>query len=119
MLVGTLVCDHCDRPLVIGYTSAKVNKKRNYRCQLGHISRSADKLETYLSELVIERLSRPDAHELLLTSDVLVLASLRDEAQQLRGRQSFLTVEFGKGTIPGPAYSAGMAEITARLEAVE
>lgn len=119
LLVGILICDVCDRNLQIGYPRPGRKDIRNYRCPNGHVSRSAGKLEAYISALIIERLSRPDAHELLLSSDVLSLSLLRDERLELEGRQSYLAAEFGKGLFPVEAFSAGMAEITSRLAIID
>lgn len=113
---GILRCDVCGEKLGIGYPRAGY---RIYRCKAKHVSRSADVLEQYLGTMVAWRLSQPDAHELALSSDVEELAQLRDEAQELRGRQSYLTMQYAVGTIPVEALNDAIAEVGSRLDGIE
>src|SRR3954453_23213789 len=55
---------HCGAPVITGRTQ---HGKRTYRCgqTRGHLSRSAEPVDELVAGLVVERLSRPDAPDLL------------------------------------------------------
>jgi hypothetical protein len=50
---------------------------------------------------------------------VLSLALLRDERQELEGRQSSLAVALGAGALSVEAFNAGLAEIGSRLAVID
>ena len=62
LLSGLAVCDVCGARV----RSARTKEKyQGYRCPKGHFQRSGSILDTYAEQVVIERLSRPDAASLI------------------------------------------------------
>ncbi|MEU0716801.1 recombinase family protein [Streptomyces lavendulocolor] len=92
----------------------------SYRCQTRHGGgRRGDKLDQYIEDLIIERLSRPDAHDLLLPGpgDVNV-AELQAESEQIRRRLTDLAGLFGSGQITMAQFTEGSDTARAQLEGV-
>lgn len=69
VLTGEALCGVCDATVHGGAAPAKRGKTgyRTYRCTaaLGHLGRAAEPVEWFVGEVVIERLARPDAVDLL------------------------------------------------------
>lgn len=59
---------------------------RTYVCQAKHLARAAEPVDALISGLVISRLSRPDARELLHDDKQPQADALRDRAQALRAK---------------------------------
>ncbi|MFI6105802.1 recombinase family protein [Streptomyces sp. NPDC051310] len=92
----------------------------SYRCKSKHGGgRRADKLDEYIEDLIIERLSRPDAADLLLPGpgDVDV-AALQVESEQIRRRLTDLAGLFGAGQITMAQFAEGSDTARAQLEGV-
>jgi DNA invertase Pin-like site-specific DNA recombinase len=92
----------------------------SYRCQTRHGgARRGDKLDEYIQDLIVERLSRPDAHDLLLPGpgDVNV-AQLQAESEQIRRRLTDLAGLFGSGQISMAQFTEGSDTARAQLEGV-
>ena len=68
---------------------------------------------------VAERLSRPDAVELLVARERQGMAQLQDEANALRARQDELAVAFAEGTINASQLRSGTASLETQLKAIE
>lgn len=92
----------------------------SYRCTDQHGGgRNAEKLDDYIQDLIIERLSRDDAHDLLLPgpNDVDV-AKLQLESEQIRRRLTDLAGMFAAGQIDMPQFTEGSDTARAQLEGV-
>jgi site-specific DNA recombinase len=90
-----------------------------YLCRSGgHVYRNAPEVDEYIEETIIERLSRPDAADLLApdqTGDTSAL-HLRDAA--LRARLDELGRLYGEGTIDAAQLAQGTAAIRAQREEI-
>lgn len=92
----------------------------SYRCPTGHGGgRRAEKVDQYVEDVIVERLSRPDAHDLLLpgAGDVDV-AGLQAEAEQIRQRMKDMGGLFGAGQLELVPFTEGMDTARAQLDGV-
>jgi site-specific DNA recombinase len=125
---GALVDDDiCGSPVrSFSSTATRRHTKPVYTCRSGkHVVRDAAEVDAYIEDVIIERLSRPDAKDLLtpdLTGDTTAL-HLQDAA--LAARLGELGRMFAVGDIDGDTLKAGTeqirhdrAQITARLAAM-
>src|SRR5207342_579359 len=83
LLTGIALCGVCGATMHSGGSNS--HQDRIYRCSgpplyNGHVSRSALPVEEFISEVVIARLSRPDAVELLTDDERPDIEALRSEA---------------------------------------
>jgi site-specific DNA recombinase len=118
LLAGLARC-HCGALLITGRTQ---RGKRTYRCaqKPGHLSRAAEPVDQLVTALVLERLSRPDAADLLATpGEGVDVGALREEATALRTRLGELTDLFADGAITAVQLARGTERARTRLEAVE
>ncbi|MEU1008161.1 recombinase family protein [Streptomyces sp. NPDC005890] len=92
----------------------------SYRCQTGHGGgRRAEVVDQYVEDVIVERLSRPDAHDLLLPSgDQVDVAALQAESEQIRRRMTDLAGLFGAGQIDMVQFTEGTDTARAQLEGV-
>ncbi|MGW9032797.1 zinc ribbon domain-containing protein [Streptomyces sp. NPDC055722] len=69
----------------------------SYRCPTGHgAGRRAEKVDQYVEDVIVERLSRPDAQDLLLPGpDDVDVAALQAESEQIRRCMTDLAAMFG------------------------
>lgn len=92
----------------------------SYRCTAQHGGgRNADKLDEWVEDLIIERLMRDDANDLLLPgpNDVDV-AALQLESEQIRRRLTDLAGLFAAGQIDVAQLAEGSETARAQLEGV-
>ena len=94
---------------------------RTYRCSsvAGHIARSAEPIEHFVSEIVIERLSRPDAAELLIDVEKPDLDLLRERALAYRTRLDALATEFADGDLTASQLRIATDRIRTKLAETE
>ncbi|MGR6923116.1 recombinase family protein [[Actinomadura] parvosata] len=84
-----------------------------------HVSRKALPVEAYVVGLVLERLSRTDAVDLLLDRQRPDAEKLRREASALRTRLEGLAVDYADGTLTKAQVRAASERINTRLLEVE
>ena len=107
LLSGVALCGTCGAPVVAGSTTPTYF---SYRCNSrGHVARRGDHADAYVAGgtiegvthpgLVVARLSRPDAVDLLPREDGPDVAALRDRAQALRAKLDGLAVQFADDVI--------------------
>lgn len=65
LLSGIATCAVCGAPLRVGHS----RNVKAYRCASAHVSRTRDPLERFITQVVVERLGRPDAARLLVPED--------------------------------------------------
>ncbi len=112
LLTGLARCSLCDESVHGGGAS---HKQPIYRCRSGkHINRIAAPVDDYVSRVVVARLRRADARELLTADDAPDLRALRDEAAALRTRLDTVAREFADDDTLTPRQ---LRSITARLRA--
>lgn len=91
-----------------------------YRCKsMRHINRLAEPVDEWIGMLVVARLSRPDAAELLVDDDRPDVAGLRRQAQGIRVRLDTLGVEFADGELTPSQLRTITARLRARLDEIE
>jgi len=92
----------------------------SYRCQTGHGGgRRAEVVDQYVEDTVVERLSRPDAHDLLEPApDGVDVAALQAEGERIRQRMRDLGGLFGSGELELDAFTEGMETARGQLEGV-
>lgn len=81
--------------------------------------RKADIVDGYIQDLIVERLSRDDAADLLLPApDGVNVAALQVESEQIRRRLTDLAAMFGAGTVDMAQFTQGTDVARAQLEGV-
>lgn len=96
--------------------------RAQYRCdQVPHLARSAERVDEFVTEVVVARLARPDAAGLLTPpgSGPAPAADLRREAATLRELLDEQARMHARGVIDGRQLAAGSAELRTRLNAIE
>jgi len=97
LLSGIATCAVCGAPLRVGHS----RNVKAYRCVAGaHVSRTRDPLERFITQVVVERLGRPDAARLLVPEDdggAREAAELA--AERVRQRLDDAAVSFAAGRL--------------------
>ena len=119
LLSGVLKCGVCGKGLS-GAFIKEPGKGETYRC-LGHVSRNARRVDEYVTLMLMHRLARGDAREVLAsvmlpTTDQ---ASLVAERATLRARLDGLAEAYAAGAIDLQALTAGTKRLRADLERLE
>jgi site-specific DNA recombinase len=119
LLSGLAICGVCGARVHAGGNARKGVPA--YRCSgsTGHFARKAVPVEEFVEAVMVARLSRPDARDLLTTRDKPDTASLRDEANGLRERLDALAVDFADGSLTASQLRVATERIRSRLESVE
>lgn len=110
--------DGCGRGMTV--TQSGGRSYPSYRCPTGHGGgRRAEIVDQYVEDVLVERLSRADAHDLLLPGpeDVNV-AGLQAEAEEIRRRMKDLGGMFGAGRLELGPFTEGMDTARAQLDGV-
>ena len=117
LLSGLALCE-CGSLVITGRTQQGV---RTYRCgkTRGHMSRAAAIIDEWVRAHVIERLSRPDARQLLVADDHPNLDALRDDATSIRGRIAELADLLADPTMPTVQMLRGIELARTRLATIE
>lgn len=94
---------------------------RGYRCSgsMGHFARKAEPIEQYVEAVIVARLSRADARNLLTDKSKPDTAALRLEASGVRERLDALAVDFADGTLTSSQLRTATQRLRARLQAIE
>jgi DNA invertase Pin-like site-specific DNA recombinase len=119
LLSGLAVCGVCGGP-VFATSSGRRRHKPVYTCRGSrHVVRDAAEVDQFVEAVILERLSRPDARELLVpdrqAADTAAL-HLRDAA--LAERLVELGRLYGDGTIDAPQLQAATASIRTQREQI-
>lgn len=121
MLSSLAVCGVCDGPLRVTMLATRGGGIPMYTCTLGrHVARNAVELERYVGMVVVERLKRPDAIDLLRPKTTIVdTGALYAEQAALRQRLDDLAddLELDERTLARrtKALQARLDEIKAAL----
>ncbi|MER8004948.1 recombinase family protein [Streptomyces sp. NPDC094149] len=110
--------NECGRGMTV--TQSGGRNYPSYKCPTGHGGgRRAEKVDQYVTDVVVERLSRPDAHELLEPApEGIDVAGLQAESERIRQRMKDLGGLFGAGQLELEAFTEGMDTARAQLEGV-
>jgi hypothetical protein len=106
------------------------NARQVYRCKAlrdgpgggGHVRRNAPALDTYVSELIVERMDRPDAFSLVVPkkrAPGIDVNALRAEEKRLRNELEEFAIDKAEGRISRAQMIAGTTRVNAKLHTVE
>jgi site-specific DNA recombinase len=117
LLPGLAHC-HCGGKVTTGRTQHGV---RTYRCKVlkGHMSRAAQPIDDLVVDVVLERLSRPDATELLHDVDRPDLPLYREKAHAIRERLNDLATALAEGVLSLHAVRDASERLRGQLKEVE
>jgi site-specific DNA recombinase len=121
LLGGLARCGVCDDGTTMrvnyrGDVDHDGNAVRVYRCRTGsHLSRVADWCDDLVERIMIERLSRKDAVDLLVDDSRPDIADLRQQSATLRTRLDQLAEAFADGAIDHSQLRAGTERLNATL----
>jgi site-specific DNA recombinase len=118
---GVYRCGKCSAAMVIGmHNKTRSQWRRTYICSASkHLGRDAEHLDDYVDELVIGRLSRPDAAIVLGEPAGADIGALPGQREGLRARLDELSALFADGSIDGPQLKRGTAELRAKLDNID
>jgi site-specific DNA recombinase len=119
LLTGVALCGVCDGPIHAG---GGAPGRGVYRCAStqGHFSRKREPVDEYVSEVMVARLSRPDAAELFTKSTGTGNTSvMHREADQLRKRLDGLAEAYADGALTASQLRKGSERLKKALAEVE
>jgi site-specific DNA recombinase len=123
LLTGVAKCGVCGATVHRGATPARRGRPGypNYRCRaaMGHIGRAVKPVDEYIAEVVIARLERPDATDLLVDDTRPGSKDLRREAAALRARLDALAGLLADGVLNEAGVRRESAKLRAKLAEVE
>lgn len=115
LLSGIALCGRCGGKLSGSVSNAGVVA---YKCQsCNRLSRNRQALDGYIVDLVVGRLSRPDASDLVVDRSLPNLDRLQSEAANFQKRMEGLTVQFVEGAISDAQLKAGTNRLRELQEA--
>ena len=110
LLSGLARCAVCGGPMRV--LSAAGTRRSSYVCQQGyHVRRPQADLDHYVTALVVGRLARPDAIDLLTHTDDGAATDALEQAAAIRARLDTAADAYADGTIDGPQ----LTRITSKL----
>jgi DNA invertase Pin-like site-specific DNA recombinase len=114
LLTGIAVCGKCDK--LMGSGVADAGGRRVYVCKhCFGCTRDMAGVDRLVIGLVVERLSRPDAVELVVSRDRPDVAELRKKATALRAQISQAEHDYDEGLIDAHRMNAKIARVTEKL----
>jgi DNA invertase Pin-like site-specific DNA recombinase len=120
LLSGLAVCGVCGDPVRSFSASARRRKtKPVYVCRTGkHVVRDAAECDQFVEAVILERLSRPDARELLSPDRQADTVALHARDSALRERLDEVGRLYGDGAIDAPQLQAATASIRTQRERI-
>ena len=117
MLSGLATCGRCGALVDTGRTQ---HGQRTYKCSaLRQLARGAEIIDEYVTRVIVGRLSRPDAVDLLVETDRPDVDALREQAQVLRSRLEEIAALFADGEVTASQLSSGSTRLRAQLADIE
>jgi site-specific DNA recombinase len=118
---GVFICGVCAGTVITASTKGRGHQRRpSYRCRSSaHLTRMAEPVDEFVSAVVIERLSRPDARLLIRPERAVDVQALQNQAVALRGRLDELGALYGAGDIDARQLATGSTTIRAQLDQVD
>lgn len=118
-LTGIALCGSCpDRP-ALGSGQTFAGKVPRYVCKRCYRGRNLAALDDHITDLVVGRLSRPDAVELLIDTGRPDLTELREESARLQGRLDALAAEFAEGELDRSQLRTGTQLLKGKLAKID
>jgi site-specific DNA recombinase len=118
LLSGLALCGVCGEPVQSGVAVWGDRRVPSYVCPIRHVRRNAVELDNFVEAVVVKRLSRPDAAELLAPDQTGDVAALHAQDAVLRARLDELGRLFGDGVIDALQLASGTASIRTQREDV-
>jgi site-specific DNA recombinase len=121
LLSGIATCGQCGGSMTSANVGSKIDgPRRVYRCRANAcVARRRDWIDQLIEDVVIERLSRPDARDLLVDETRPDFDQLRNAAIDLRTRLEDAAAAFAEGEIMRLQLQVITKRLTAQLEDVE
>jgi DNA invertase Pin-like site-specific DNA recombinase len=119
---GVYICGKCSARMVAAAhnRSRSHGWRRTYTCSAAkHLARDVEYVDAYINEVVIARLSQPDAAIVLGGSTGDEVGTLYSKREGLRARLDELSALFAEGSIDGQQLKRGSAELQTQLKRVE
>lgn len=117
LLPGLARCWKCGSDCATGHTR---HGKRVYVCRASKcISRKADDVDALVEAVIVERLSRPDASDLLATDNRDELRELQSKATGIRGRLDDLATGLEEGVLTLAAVRKSSERLRDELRRIE
>ena len=119
---GVYVCGKCGSTMVAAAHNRTTSHgwKRTYTCSVSkHLGRDIEHLDAYIDEIVLGRLSQPDAAIVLGGPVAKDVGALHAQREGLRVRLDDLSAMFADGDIDGPQLKRGSAQLHAQLDSLE
>ena len=119
LLSGVARCGVCGGP--ISSRGGKAGKPA-YRCATsdGHVARTGQRIDDYVSQVAVRRLQMPDVAELMTQKrEEPDMGELRERAHTLRTRLDQLAVEFADGELTASQLRAASKRLREQIETVE
>lgn len=116
---GVYRCGRCDSPLKTAYDK---HGKRLYRCkEQPHLSRRGEPLDDLVTAWLLERLSQPDAHDIMPVegSGGVDVVALQAERAQLSARKSDLSAALREGLLDLAAVRRDSEILSKRIERID
>lgn len=125
LLPGLARCGKCEadgRTSIMrsGTSKLRGGKYAIYKCQTGmHLARRADLADEYVSAVIVERLRRPDAADLLRSAPGVDRNELQGEARGLRAQLTEAAGLYAEGVLTAAQLRTTTERLRERLAAVE
>jgi site-specific DNA recombinase len=124
LLSGLAICGGCGRTITSGgvkrSSAGTTTYRRIYVCRANKcVGRRQDWVDEFVGAVVVERLSRPDARDLLVDEQTPDLAALRTEAAALRVRLDELADAFASDEITRMQLTRATEKMRGRLDEIE
>lgn len=117
LLPGIALCWKCGGDVATGHTR---HRKRVYVCRAKKcISRAAQPVDDLIEDIVVARLSRPDAAQLLQSNDAPDVASYRSKAAGVRERLDDLATGLEEGLLTLNAVRRSSERLKVELAALD
>ncbi|GAB3410977.1 recombinase family protein [Schumannella luteola] len=116
LLSGIAVCGVCGAPMKAGM----VRNILVYRCGASpHLARKRADADHYVTEVVIERLSRPDAADLLTSRDAPDVDALRRDLREAQQGEANVLSMVARGLTSMRAAEASLRDVRKRIGELE
>lgn len=121
LLTGIAVCGVCDGPVHAGAASTKLGGHRTYRCKnfAGHVGRAAGPVDWLVTELIVGRMSRPDAARLLERRNAPDAAEVESALLAVRTRRRNVVSLVADGTFTTTEARSQVADLDAEIAKLE
>ncbi|OBA60151.1 recombinase [Mycobacterium sp. 1100029.7] len=119
---GVYICGKCGAPLIAAaHNHTKSDGwRRTYTCsKTKHLARDVEHLDSYIDEVILTRLSMPDAAIVLGGPVADDIGALHGRREGLRARLDELSAMFADGSIDGPQLKRGTLELRSQLDSID